>query len=242
MTILYIFPHPDDESFGPAAAIDAQLKQGHKVYLYTLTRGGASRQRFVYNYSVEEMGNVRYKEMLDVERTLGLTGMRVDDFPDSGLKHMDPRVLEHSIEQHIGNVRPDIVVTYPVHGVSGFHDHLIVHGIVKRVYLDMKDKGASYLRRLAFFTLPDSGRPAYSPEHFWRLKQSIPEEIGCIVQVTEENMGALKAALDCYTTYQETIRMANIPEKLNGCVHFELFGETFSPPLSHLTDELPPRK
>lgn len=33
MRILYIFPHPDDESFGPARAMAAQRRQGHDVYL-----------------------------------------------------------------------------------------------------------------------------------------------------------------------------------------------------------------
>ncbi len=239
MTILYIFPHPDDESFGPAAAIHAQLKQGHQVYLYTLTRGGASRQRFKYNYTVEQMGEVRYKEMLDVERSLGLTGMRVDDFPDSGLKHMDPRDIERALEQHIDAVRPDIIVSYPVHGISGFHDHLIIHGIIKRVYLDMKDKGASYLRRLAFFTLPDSGKPTFNEsENFWRLRQSEPDEIDCIVHLTDEDVDALRAALDCYVTYQETIKQADVPGHIDGKAHFEIFGESFSPPLSNLTDNL----
>ncbi len=239
MTILYIFPHPDDESFGPAAAMDAQLKQGHKVYLYTLTRGGASRQRLKYNYTVEEMGEVRYKEMLDVERTLGLTGMKIDDFPDSGLQHMDPRELERAIEQHIDAVRPDIIVSYPVHGISGFHDHLVMHGVIKRLYLDMKDRGASYLRRLAFFTLPDSGKPAFNEtEDFWRLKQSAPDDIDCIMHLSDENVAALKAALDCYVTYQETIQMADVPSKINGRAYFEIFGESFDPPLKNLTDDL----
>ncbi|EGL81366.1 LmbE family protein [Caldalkalibacillus thermarum TA2.A1] len=37
MNILYIFPHPDDESFGPAAVMHQQIKAGHRVYLLTLT-------------------------------------------------------------------------------------------------------------------------------------------------------------------------------------------------------------
>ncbi len=66
MKILYIFPHPDDESFGPARAMSKQRRQGHEVYLLTLTRGGATKQRFKYGYSIEEMGEVRYREMLEV--------------------------------------------------------------------------------------------------------------------------------------------------------------------------------
>ena len=58
MKILYIFPHPDDESFGVAHAMSKQRRQGHEVYLLTLTKGGATRQRFKYGYSVAEMGGM----------------------------------------------------------------------------------------------------------------------------------------------------------------------------------------
>ena len=43
MRILYVFPHPDDESFGPARAMATQRRQGHEVYLLTLT-GGKQRR------------------------------------------------------------------------------------------------------------------------------------------------------------------------------------------------------
>ncbi|PIT92498.1 MAG: hypothetical protein COU08_02200 [Candidatus Harrisonbacteria bacterium CG10_big_fil_rev_8_21_14_0_10_42_17] len=37
---LYIFPHPDDESFGPAQAIAKHIEEGDEVHLLTLTKGG----------------------------------------------------------------------------------------------------------------------------------------------------------------------------------------------------------
>jgi LmbE family N-acetylglucosaminyl deacetylase len=38
MRILYLFPHPDDESFGPAPVIKQQIENGHQVFLLTLTK------------------------------------------------------------------------------------------------------------------------------------------------------------------------------------------------------------
>jgi len=129
MKILYIFPHPDDESFGPAPAMSAQLRQGHEVYLLTLTKGEATKQRHKLGVDKEEMGHIRYKEMLCVEKTLGLSGMTVLDLPDSELKHLDPFEIEKSIESHIHKIKPDVIVTYAVHGISGFHDHLVSHAL-----------------------------------------------------------------------------------------------------------------
>ncbi len=235
MKILYIFPHPDDESFGPAGAMDRQLKQGHEVYLLTLTRGGATKQRFRLGLSVEEMGSVRYQEMLDVEETLGLSGMTVLDLPDSGLKFMDPRDIEEVVREHIEIIMPAVIVTYPVHGVSGFHDHLVTHAIVKRLFLEMRDQGATYLKRLAFFTMKDNGDPQFKKGNMFRIKQSTAEEISCIIKLQEENIQALKNALRCYQTYQETIQNTGVVEAVGDTVYFEIFGESHHPPINDLT-------
>lgn len=238
LRILYVFPHPDDESFGPSAAMHAQLKQGHQVYLLTLTKGGATSQRFRLSLSVEQMGEVRYQEMLKVEQTLGLSGMIVLDFPDNGLAELDPRILERAIGEHIEQIRPDIIVTYPVHGISGFHDHLITHAVVKRLYLEMKHQGADYLRRLAFFTIPDSGEPSLVEGKF-RLKHSAAERIDCMIPLKPDEIAMMKATLSCYSTYQSVIEATGVVERIGDKVYFELFGEEHKPQLSDLTSLIP---
>jgi N-acetylglucosamine malate deacetylase 2 len=238
LNILYIFPHPDDESFGPAALMYSQIKQGHEVYLLTLTKGGATKQRFKLNLSIEEMGQVRYKEMLAVAKVLNLTKMDVLDLPDSGLKEMDPRVIEKIVESKIVDIHPDIIVTYPVHGVSGFHDHLVTHSIVKRVYLQLKDNGAKYLKRLAFLTLPDKGTPVFLPDGSFRMKHSSEEEVDCIVNLTIEQINAMKDALSCYETYKDTISESNVIEKIGDKLYFECFMEDFKIPLKDITEKL----
>lgn len=235
--ILYIFPHPDDESFGPAAAIHAQLNQGHEVYLLTLTRGGATRQRFALGVSIKEMGEIRYKEMKKVEKALGLSGMTVLDFPDSELKELDPRVLETAVARHIENIRPEIVITYPVHGISGFHDHLVTHAVVKRVFLDLKEKGAGYLKRLAFYTIPDSGKPSLQNGKF-RFKHTEKEQIDCILLLRMEDIEAMKRALSCYETYKTTIESTGVIEKIGDRLYFEIFMENHKPELQDVAEEI----
>ena len=238
MRFLYVFPHPDDESFGPAAAMHAQLRTGHEVYLLTLTRGGATKQRHKLGLSVEEMGEVRHEEMRQVAQTLGLTGMTVLDLPDSGLKHMDPREIERTVAEHVQAIRPDILVSYPVHGISGFHDHLVMHAVIKNVYLDLCDQGAEYLRRLAFFTIRYAGDGTFKKGKDFILKQSLDEEIDCSVPVDESDNEALRRALACYATYQEVIKQTGVADMFRESIHFEIFGESFAPPLSDLTQQL----
>jgi N-acetylglucosamine malate deacetylase 2 len=238
MKYLYVFPHPDDESFGPAAGMHQQLRQGHEVHLLTLTKGGATQQRNRLGLSIEEMGEVRYQEMLAVQQTLGLSSMTVLDLPDSGLKRMDPREIEAVVRYQIERLRPDIVVSYPVHGISGFHDHLVMHAVIKRLYLQMRDEGAGYLKRLAFFTVPDGGGPAIESTGF-RFKQSQPEEIACILRLEEADINAMKRALACYDTYQETIEQSGVVDLIGDRLHFELWGETHEKVLNDLADALP---
>ena len=229
MKILYVFPHPDDESFGPARAIAAQVRAGHDVSLFTLTKGGATRERHKFGYSIHQMGDVRFREMQQVSRVLGLSDLTVLDYPDSGLKDLDPRLLETEVSNHIASILPDIVVTYPVHGISGFHDHLVAHAVVKHVYSQMRDVPGTTLKRLAFFTLTQKQAGDGSGQH--KLSSSSIDEIDCLMTVKEEDMEVFRQALDCYVTYRDMIAKTGIKDSLDRTVVFEFFQESFDPPV-----------
>lgn len=238
MRILYIFPHPDDESFGPAPVMKQQLEQGHEVYLLTLTRGGATRVRLQLGFTVEQMGDVRYKEMQQVQAVLGLSGMRVLDLPDSKLQEMDPRDIEQVVTEHIRKIKPQIIVSYPVHGVSGFHDHLVTHAVVKRAFEELKSKGATYLKRLAFVTVPNKAEQVNIQGHFI-IKNSDPSLIDCEIPLNEKDIEVLKQSLACYETYRETIEQSGITKMVGDRLYFEIYQEDHKPVLSDLTAGLP---
>ncbi len=238
MVFLYIFPHPDDESFGPAAVMHAQREQGHEVHLLTLTRGGATLQRHRLGLSVEDMGVVRLEEMRAVQRCLDLSSMTVLDMPDNGLKDLDPRVIERVVEEHILALEPDVLVTYAVHGVSGFHDHLVTHAVVKRVFVTLREREGYRPRRLALLTLPDAGGSAFQNGQI-RLKHSTEDDIDCAVPLREADIAAMKSALSCYATYQQTIEESGVVEKVGTTLYYEFFDESFQPPLERLDAQLP---
>jgi N-acetylglucosamine malate deacetylase 2 len=234
MRILYIFPHPDDESFGPAPVMKQQLEQGNEVYLLTLTRGGATKVRHQLGLSVEQMGAVRYKEMLQVKEVLGLSGMTVLDLPDSKLQEMDPRDIEQVVATHVRKLKPQVIVTYPVHGVSGFHDHLVTHAVVKRVFVDLKSKGANYLKRLAFVTVPNRAEQVNVQGNFI-LKNSDVSLIDCEVSLNDKDIEVLKQSLACYETYKQTIEQSGITKMIGDRLYFEIYKEDHKPVLSDLT-------
>ena len=234
MRALYVFPHPDDESFGPGAVMARQQREGHEVHLLVLTRGGATRQRHRLGLSVAEMGAVRAREMEEVARVYRLSGMEILDLPDSGLARCDPRRLEAAVRAGLERLRPEVVVTYPVHGISGFHDHLVTHAVVKRAWVEARESLG--LRRLAFHTV---GRETAEASAHFPLSHSKPEEIDVVVPVAARDLETCRRALDCYATFQETIERSGIKRLLPDRVPFELYGESFDPPLDDLFSGLP---
>ena len=236
MRILYVFPHPDDESFGPARAMAAQRRQGHRVYLLTLTRGEATKVRHKFGWTMDEMGAARHREMQNVKNTLELADMRVLNLPDGKLKELAPQAIEGVIREEILRVKPHVLVTFPVHGISGFHDHIVGYAAVTRVYLELSGPDHPWLQRLAFFTLVAA--PADFP---WHVNVTKPEEIDCAFDVTEADMERFHKALDCYVTYADIIAETKIHEVFGKDVQFEIFREDHKPPLGDLFDGLEDR-
>ncbi len=230
MKLLYVFPHPDDESFGPALAISKQVREGHEVHLLTLTRGGATKERERLGLSIDEMGEVRLEEMRAADRVLSLCSMEVLDYPDGALDHVNPLILERDISRRILSVDPDVVVTYPVHGISGHADHLVCHALVKGAFAASAERA----RRLAFFTLVPTDQEERVP-----LRTTPADRIGCAVEVDERDVETARRALSCYQTYRGTIERHDPVRRVGRTVVFELWRETHPIPLRDLTELLP---
>lgn len=234
-TLLYVFPHPDDESFGPAPALAQQRRDGHDVHLLTLTRGEATSQRDRLGLSKAEMGRVRTREMENVAHELDLSSLHVLDLPDGELAGLDPRRLSSIVEEHVHRTTPDVLITYPVHGISGHPDHLVSHAVVKHLACSLRAHGLEYPRRLAFFTLPET-KSIDRPDH---LQTSPDEAIDCLQAFDAADMERATAALYCYETYLPVIEEHQPLASIGDSVAFECFGETHRPRLTDLTSNLP---
>jgi LmbE family N-acetylglucosaminyl deacetylase len=232
MRVLYIFPHPDDESFGPARSIAAQRREGHEVFLLTLTRGEATKVRHKFGWTLEQMGEARYRELKAVSDTLDVD-LRVLNLPDGRLKEIDPWTIEALIRDEILRVEPHVAVTFPIHGISGFHDHIVTHFAVTRVYLELHGPDHPWLQRLAFFTVVSA------PDAFpWHVNVTAPGEIDCVCRVTDADMERFHKALDCYVTYADVITQTGIHQVFDRDVYFEIFREHHEPPLKDLCEGL----
>jgi LmbE family N-acetylglucosaminyl deacetylase len=111
MDILAIGAHPDDVELGCGGLLLKAVRNGHKVYICTLTRGSASGDP-------EE----RTQELLKSAKFIGAKDVRIGDFEDTKLTVSSE--LINYIEGYVDEVNPDLILTH-YHG-DIHHDHRAV--------------------------------------------------------------------------------------------------------------------
>lgn len=168
--VFCIFPHPDDESFLIGGTIASMTASGAEVSLYTLTRGERSRHAARLGISPEALATLRSTEVREAARILGISSFSQGDYPDGGLRDLDPRIIERDIHDRIQSIRPHLLITFDVQGSSVHPDHIVMHHIVKRVFVDLQES-LSTLQRLAFCVLPSTRTAAWPRKVF-----GVPDE------------------------------------------------------------------
>jgi LmbE family N-acetylglucosaminyl deacetylase len=108
MNILAIGAHPDDIELGCGGLLIKASRAGHNVFMYTLTRGGASGEP-----------RERTEEVKLSAKFIGAKDVQIDDFEDTKLTP-GPELINH-IESYIRVADPDIIITHSQKDIH--HDH-----------------------------------------------------------------------------------------------------------------------
>ena len=106
--------------------------------------------------------------------------------------------------------------------------------MVKRAYVELRER-VSYLRRLAFWTIPEKGT---DQSELFHLTGSKAEDIDVLTTVDEVDVEKQQQALDCYVTYRETIERAGARRNIPREAVFEIYQEAHDPPLGGVSDGL----
>ena len=130
-TILCVFAHPDDETFGPGGTI-ALLAQRHTVWIATATRGDAGKDSRRGNR--RSLADERPRELRAAARILGAKGVIFLNFRDGELSNNTYHVLARRIEAVVRRLRPHTVLTYEPLGVSGHLDHIATALTTRFIY------------------------------------------------------------------------------------------------------------
>jgi LmbE family N-acetylglucosaminyl deacetylase len=127
LRLMCVLAHPDDESLGTGGALAQCAADGVATFLLTATRG--ERGRFGdadRSPGPDIVGRVREAELMAAARELGLTDVRLLDYPDGALDQVDPADAIEKIAGHLRRVRPQVVITFGPDGAYGHPDHIAI--------------------------------------------------------------------------------------------------------------------
>jgi len=137
--LLVALAHPDDETFGLAGTIIHYARQGVAVHYVCATRGEAGHVDPALLEGYNSPAELRIQELCCAARHLGLSGLHLLDYRDSGMEgapdNQDPASLfqaplEEVVERIvylIRRIRPRVVVTFDPTGGYFHPDHVKMH-------------------------------------------------------------------------------------------------------------------
>lgn len=140
LSLLAVFAHPEDESFGPAGTLAKYASEGVQVSLITTTRTART------DLPIAEVV-VHARDRLCACRTSGVRRACFFDYRPGELDQLDPLVLEDQLVRLVREIQPQVMITFGPEGLGGDADHRIVN-------------------QIATDTFRDAGDPSKFPHHF----------------------------------------------------------------------------
>lgn len=120
-----VLAHPDDESFSCAGALALAHDAGATTRLLVVTRGEAGTADPDANPGA--VGDLRESELICAARTIGLDEVSLlEGYPDGGVADEPFERLVDEIGAWLADRRPQAVITFGPHGVTGHPDHIVV--------------------------------------------------------------------------------------------------------------------
>lgn len=118
--VLAVVAHPDDESFGLGAVLDAVVRAGGQVTVLCFTHGEAS----TLHGAAGDLSLIRPAELAAAADLLGVQRTVLLDYPDGALAGVDlaeltAHVRELAVQEHV-----DTLLAFDTDGVTGHADHV----------------------------------------------------------------------------------------------------------------------
>ncbi len=117
--VLAVVAHPDDETFGLGAVIDALASAGAAVHVLCFTRGEAS----TLNCSGADLRAARAVELQEASAELGVTACTLLDYPDAALPAAPQAELEAQVARLAARYGADGLLVFDDTGITGHGDH-----------------------------------------------------------------------------------------------------------------------
>lgn len=126
MKVIFVFAHPDDESFSSGGTIAKLTKEGNIVKLITATKGERGELGNPPMTTKENLGKTREQELGKVAKILGISKIYFLDFKDGTLSKIPKKLLIDKIYSISQLEKPDVIVTFNKEGGSKHPDHMMI--------------------------------------------------------------------------------------------------------------------
>lgn len=118
-SVLAVVAHPDDESFGLGAVLDTLVGRGAVGGVLCYTRGEASTLHGVEG----DLTAIRVGELTAAAEKLGLTYVRLCEYPDGDLASVDRGELSAVAVEQARAQQADLILVMDESGITGHPDH-----------------------------------------------------------------------------------------------------------------------
>jgi LmbE family N-acetylglucosaminyl deacetylase len=174
---MLVFPHPDDESFGPGGTIAKYVREGAEVHYVCATRGevGTVDAELLKPYEHlpedQRLGALRGQELRCAADVLQLTGLHFLGYRDSGMPgsadnqhprafiNAEPDRVVEQLVKLIRSIQPQVIVTFDPFGGYGHPDHIFIHHRTHEAFAAAGDA-----RRY-----PEAGEPYQPQKLYWTI-------------------------------------------------------------------------
>ncbi|GAA4855902.1 hypothetical protein GCM10023310_38770 [Paenibacillus vulneris] len=123
---LFVFAHPDDESFAAGGTIAKARHFGYEVSLICATSGCKGKSGAFQFSCREELAKHREEELKKACSLLGVNQLILYRHKDGFLMELDTGLLANQICDTLLELKPQVVITFPPDGVTGHPDHIAI--------------------------------------------------------------------------------------------------------------------
>ncbi len=155
-SILLVFAHPDDESFGVSGTVKKYTQQGLPVDLICATRGEIGARLDVPENI--DTGTAREAELRTAAAIIGIRDIYFLGYIDGDLDKADTEQVIDKIANIMRLVEPEIVITFGPDGISGHSDHVAVGKAATEAFKRLSAEGTGP-RKLYYVTIAKSAVP-----------------------------------------------------------------------------------
>jgi len=146
-SVLAVVAHPDDESFGLGAVLDAFVRRGTRTAVLCLTHGENS----TVHGDTDDLAQVRAREIAAAARTLGVAEVSLLAYPDGALATVCRSRMVGDVVDAARAAGAEGLLVFDLSGVTGHPDHAAasVAALLAADGLDLPVLGWTLLREVA---------------------------------------------------------------------------------------------